>query len=66
MPYTRMMKFPHAEDILDFILDKSETGIRAKKSELRGLGRRTIDEQAFHRAIDREGVITLSTAFDEL
>ena len=62
----RMMKFPHAEDIMAYILEKSETDIKLKASDFKGLGRRTIDEQAFHRAIDREGVITLSQAFDEL
>ena len=66
LPYTRFMKFPYADEMIDFILERSTTGLRLKTEDFKGLGRQSTDEQALHRRIDKEGVIVFADTYDEL
>ena len=38
LPYTRFMKKPYADDMIEFILELSTTGIKLKAEDFRGLG----------------------------
>ena len=60
------MKTPYADDMIEFILELSTTGIKLKAEDFRGLGHQSIDEQALQRRIAKEGVITFSDNYDEL
>jgi len=44
LPFTRMLKFPYAEDLIDFIVEKSASGIKLNAADFKGLGKRTVDE----------------------
>ena len=67
LPYNRMQKFPFADDLIQYIEDKSANYLtKLKASDFKGLGRSSLDEQAFQRRIDKEGVIELAVEFDEL
>ena len=67
LPYMKYMRRPFAEEILDFIAEKATSGIRLKTGDFVGIGKRSIDEQAFHNRLEKEGVIDLSeNAYDEL
>ena len=48
LPYTRMMKFPYADEIVSFVADKAGNFLTKLKAEdFKGLGRSSLDEQAF-------------------
>ena len=66
LPYTRFMQPPFADEMIDFILERSTTGLKLKAENFRGLGRQSIDEQALQRRIAKEGVITFADTYDEL
>ena len=66
LPFTRYAKDPYAQDIISFIKEMSTQYLQLDLDDFKSLGYRGIDEQAFHRRIDKEGVIQLSAAFDEL
>ena len=55
----RYMKFPVAGEIIEWILTKAKHYMPMKMKDFENLGNRSIDEQAFHRRLDKEGVIVL-------
>lgn len=55
----RYMKFPIAGEIIEWILTKAKNEMPMKSKDFENLGLRSIDEQAFHRRLDKEGVIIL-------
>ena len=59
LPYMRYMKFPVAGEIIEWILTKAKHDMPMKMKDFENLGNRSIDEQAFHRRLDKEGVIVL-------
>ena len=60
------MQPPFADEVMDFILERSTTGLKLKGKDYRGLGRQSIDEQALQRRIAKEGVITFADNYEEL
>jgi len=62
----RYMKFPVAGEIIDWVVKRANNNLPLKSQDFESLGTRSIDEQAFHRRLDKEGVITLSSSYDEL
>jgi len=66
LPYTKLMKFPYADDVVEFIAEKAGNYLKLKPADLRGLGRNTADEVAFQKLIDKEGIIELAVEYDEL
>ena len=61
-----MTQFPYSEEILEFIVQHSTTDAKLRMQDFKGYGKRGVDEQAFHRRIDAEGVIQLQRNYDEL
>lgn len=47
LPYKRFSKFPYADDIVEFIVEKSANYLKINAKDFEGLGRSSLDEQTF-------------------
>ena len=66
LPYQKFLLFPYADDLITHIEEKSNNFLKLKAADHTGLGRQSSDELRFQSVIEKEGIIVLDVAYDEL